>query len=77
LLVMAALLFRRGHAVAPAARCGGQAAGYPVVTDPALSHLGADAFLATLLSRVREILDADTAAVLLLDKPSRSAIGWG
>jgi hypothetical protein len=33
------------------------------VTDAALSHLGADELLATLLSRVREILDADTAAV--------------
>ena len=38
------------------------------VTDEALSHLGADELLATLLDRVREILDADTAAVLLLSR---------
>ena len=44
------------------------------VTDAALSHLGADDFLATLLSRVREILDADTAAVLLLDNSGRQLI---
>ena len=45
------------------------------VTDAALllSNLGADDFLATLLSRVREILDADTAAVLLTWTFSMSA----
>jgi serine phosphatase RsbU (regulator of sigma subunit) len=44
------------------------------VTDAALSHLGADDLLTTLLSRVREILDADTAAVLLLDNSGRQLI---
>jgi serine phosphatase RsbU (regulator of sigma subunit) len=44
------------------------------VTDEALSHLGADELLATLLDRVREILDADTAAVLLLDSSGRQLI---
>jgi len=44
------------------------------VTDAALSHLGADDLLATLLRRVREILDADTAAVLLLDGSGRQLI---
>ena len=44
------------------------------VTDAALSHLGADDLLATLLDRVREILDADTAAVLLLDNSGRQLI---
>ena len=44
------------------------------VTDAALSHLGADDLLNTLLSRVREILDADTAAVLLLDNSGRQLI---
>jgi phosphoserine phosphatase RsbU/P len=44
------------------------------VTDAALSHLGADDLLTTLLSRVREILDADTAAVLLLDSSGRQLI---
>ena len=44
------------------------------VTDAALSHLDADELLATLLSRVRAILDADTAAVLLLDSSGRQLI---
>jgi serine phosphatase RsbU (regulator of sigma subunit) len=44
------------------------------VTDAALSHLGADDLLATLLRRVREILNADTAAVLLLDGSGRQLI---
>jgi phosphoserine phosphatase RsbU/P len=44
------------------------------VTDAALSHLSADELLATLLTRVREILDADTAAVLLLDRSGRQLI---
>jgi GAF domain-containing protein len=44
------------------------------VADAALSHLGADDLLTTLLGRVREILDADTAAVLLLDSSGRQLI---
>jgi signal transduction protein with GAF and PtsI domain len=44
------------------------------VTDAALSHLGADDLLVTLLRRVREILNADTAAVLLLDGSGRQLI---
>src|SRR5580693_144735 len=44
------------------------------LTDEALSHLGADELLATLLDRVREILNADTAAVLLLDGSGRQLI---
>ena len=44
------------------------------VTDAALSYLGADDLLTTLLNRVREILDADTAAVLLLDNSGRHLI---
>ena len=44
------------------------------VTDAALSHLAADDLLTTLLGRVREILDADTAAVLLLDSSGRQLI---
>ena len=44
------------------------------LTDEALSRLGADELLATLLDRVRVILDADTAAVLLLDNSGRQLI---
>ena len=50
------------------------------VTDVALSHLDLDALLAELLVRVREILEADTCAVLMLDPETnelvaRAAIG--
>ena len=48
--------------------------GIQLVTDAALSHLGAHDLLTTLLSRVREILNADTAAVLLLDSSGRQLI---
>jgi len=44
------------------------------VTDAALSHLGTDELLAVLLHRVRAILDADTAAVLLLDNAGRQLV---
>jgi len=44
------------------------------VTDTALSHLGADDLLIELLNRVKQVLDADTAAVLLLDRFSRYLI---
>ena len=44
------------------------------VTDAALSYLGADDLLTALLGRVREILDADTVAVLLLDSSGRQLI---
>jgi phosphoserine phosphatase RsbU/P len=44
------------------------------ITDAALSHLGADDLLAELLVRVKEILDADTVAVLLLDSSGRQLI---
>ena len=38
------------------------------VTDAALSRLGGQSLLQALLDRVKEILQADTAAVLLLDR---------
>ncbi|MGI8616581.1 MAG: hypothetical protein ACR2L4_07355 [Actinomycetota bacterium] len=38
------------------------------VSDTALAHLSVDGLLDELLLRVREILDADTAAVLPLDE---------
>ena len=44
------------------------------VTVAALSSLGADDFLTELLGRVREILDTDTVAVLLLDSSGRRLI---
>jgi GAF domain-containing protein len=40
------------------------------VTDAALSTLNEQSLLNTLLDRVKEVLAADTAAVLLLDRPA-------
>src|ERR671935_372576 len=39
-----------------------------LVTDAALAHLSLDDLLDELLTRIREILDADTAAFLMLDE---------
>lgn len=44
------------------------------VTDAALSDLDADDLLPALLDRVKQVLDADTAAVLLLDSSGRQLI---
>ena len=44
------------------------------ITDAALSALDPQALLDVLVDRVREILRADTAAVLLLDPPSRQLV---
>ncbi|OLT19439.1 hypothetical protein BJF78_10695 [Pseudonocardia sp. CNS-139] len=41
------------------------------VTDSALAHLDVEELLDELLDRVRELLSADTAAVLLLDPSAR------
>ncbi len=44
------------------------------ITDVALAYLGAHDLLAELLERTRAILQADTAAVLLLDRSSRQLV---
>ena len=44
------------------------------ITDTALSRLDAESLLTELLDRTKEILQADTAAVLLLDHASRELI---
>jgi sigma-B regulation protein RsbU (phosphoserine phosphatase) len=44
--------------------------GIESITDVALVHLAVEDLLDELLERVREILDVDTAAVLLLDRPA-------
>ncbi len=44
------------------------------ITDTALSRLDAEGLLAELLDRTKEILQADTAAVLLLDRAARELI---
>jgi phosphoserine phosphatase RsbU/P len=58
----------------PPPDAGDKLQGIRSVTDAALSHLDAADLLTTLLSRVREILNADTAAVLLLDNSGRQLI---
>jgi signal transduction histidine kinase len=44
------------------------------VTDTALAHLSLDELLDELLDRIREALEADTCAVLLLDEPRRELV---
>jgi anti-sigma regulatory factor (Ser/Thr protein kinase)/putative methionine-R-sulfoxide reductase with GAF domain len=44
------------------------------VTDAALAHLKADDLLVELLDRVRELLNVDTAAVLLLDESAQQLV---
>jgi signal transduction histidine kinase len=44
------------------------------VTDIALAHLELDDLLQVLLPRIREILDADTCAVLLLDEDGKDLV---
>jgi phosphoserine phosphatase RsbU/P len=44
------------------------------VTDASLAHLEIDELLDTLLERVREILEVDTAAILLIDRSSREMV---
>ena len=51
-----------------------------LVTDAALAHLDLDELLAELLTRIRDVLEADTCAVLLLDEArgelvARAAVG--
>jgi phosphoserine phosphatase RsbU/P len=44
------------------------------VTDPSLAHLDVEGLLEALLDRVRELLEVDTAAVLLLDPASQQLV---
>jgi phosphoserine phosphatase RsbU/P len=44
------------------------------VTEASLAHLEIDELLDTLLERVREILEVDTAAILLTDRSSREMV---
>ena len=44
------------------------------VTDASLAHLEIDDLLDTLLERVREILEADTAAILLIDRSTQEMV---
>lgn len=48
--------------------------GIRAVADAALSYLGPEDFLIELLSRVKVSMDADTAAVLLLDRSARQLV---
>src|SRR5262245_59480734 len=44
------------------------------LTDATLAHLGFEELLVELLDRTREILEADTAAILLFDKESNELV---
>ena len=58
---------RRPHMIGRVAYEEGVLQALQRVTDAALAHLSEDDLLTELLSRITEILDADTAAFLLLD----------
>jgi signal transduction histidine kinase len=45
-----------------------------LVTDAALAHLRLDALLEALLARTRDVLDADTCAVLLIDESGKELV---
>jgi GAF domain-containing protein/anti-sigma regulatory factor (Ser/Thr protein kinase) len=51
-----------------------QAEGLYRLSDPALSELGLEEFLDELLLRVREALDVDTVAILLLDTETQQLV---
>src|SRR3954451_1509418 len=44
------------------------------VTEAALAHLSLDALLEALLDRIRDALDSDTCAFLLLDQPTNELV---
>jgi PAS domain S-box-containing protein len=46
------------------------------VTDVALSHLSMDELLAELLTRVREAMNVDTVAILLLEPEGDELVAW-
>jgi sigma-B regulation protein RsbU (phosphoserine phosphatase) len=63
---------RASGAVAPGD--GEQLRRIEAVTDSALAHLDLDDLPETLLERVRETLDVDTAAILLLDRDTEELV---
>src|SRR5258708_38415054 len=46
------------------------------VTDVALAHLSMDELLAELLTRVREAMNVDTVAILLLEPDGNELLAW-
>ena len=46
------------------------------VTDVALAHLAMDELLAELLTRVREAMNVDTVAILLLEPEGDELVAW-
>ncbi|HWE55580.1 MAG TPA: GAF domain-containing SpoIIE family protein phosphatase [Acidimicrobiales bacterium] len=63
-----------GDVVPPDSETGAYLARLEALTDTALSGLDLETFLRELLERVRQILRADTAAVLLLDESNRTLV---
>lgn len=60
--------------LSPESGAGDKLRDIQVITDAALSRLAAEDLLVELLNRLKVILQADTAAVLLLDRPSGELI---
>jgi PAS domain S-box-containing protein len=53
-----------------------QLAALQKVTDAALGHLTLDALLAESLKRIREVLQVDTVAILLLEREENELVAW-
>jgi signal transduction histidine kinase len=70
----AALAIDHGRAYADARALSERLRRLQSVTDAALAHLSLEALLDALVVRVREILGADTCAILLLDEPARELV---
>jgi len=76
----AAIAIEHARAFDAERRARRQVENVQVVTDAALAHLELGELFTVLLPRIRDILDADTCAVLLVDEPTdelvaRAAVG--
>ena len=68
------LLAEAERAGADAERAAEELRRIQTITDAALAHLAIDDLLRELLGRIREVLRADTAVVLLLDQTARELV---
>lgn len=71
-----ALLAREQEARFEAQAVTRQLAALQRVTDAALAHLSFDELFSELLDRIRDVLNVDTAAILLLEKEGDELVAW-
>jgi len=70
----AALAIDHGRAYAAEKAIADRLRRVQAVTDVALSHLASDELLGELVLRVRDLLDADTCAILLMDEDRQEVV---